>query len=456
MAGDFTGGQQPPRLFRLGRAEFGSALESPRGGGAAAAPLRLGGGFLQQRGHALVGFQCGCRQVPGVAVGLAAERVRHRQVGRGALGERGGVVDRCAYQRVAEVYSRAVYPDQARVLGRGERHGGQTEPARGRLWAVSDGGEQQRLPDRRGQGAVLGGDDGSQPLRGRQRLAGPPPPSRRISRDHLGQLDERHRVAGCLLEHLLPGPPVRRVRLGIEEPCRVLGAQRFQPQFRVVALEPRGRSCGSCGQQQRQPFGFQPPYGKRQRVQRGGVNPLRVVDHNKQRAVLCQQRKQGEHGEPGQQRIGGHRIGGQRERTEQCSRLPVRQGRHLVQHWPQQLVQAGERQVLLGVPAGRGQHSQPGRPGLPFGIGQQDGLAHPCLTQQHQHLAARRGRIHKPPQPGQLTVSADELAAAGQTAKPLTPSRTHYRQAGRPPQKAKYSQVADTARLCHGAGYRYG
>ena len=360
--------------------------------------------------------------MPGVAVGLAAERVRHRQVGRGALGERDGVVDRRAYQRVAEPYSRAVHPDQARVLGRGERLGGQPGHARGHVWAVSDGGEQQRLPRRLGQGAVLGGDDRGQPLGGRQRLAGPPPPGRRVSRDHLRQLDERHRVAGRLLEHLLPGPPVRRVRLGIQQPRRVQGAQRFQPQLRVAALEPRGRRCAPCGQQQRQPFGFQPPGGKRQRVQRGGVDPLGVVDQHQQRAVLRQQRQQGQHGEPGQQRIGGHRIGGQRERTEQRFRLPVRQGRHPVQHRPQQLVQAGERQVLLGLPAGRGQHPQPRRPGLPFRIGEQDGLAHPRLAQQHQHLAVRRRRIHKPPQPGQLTVPADELAAAGQTAKPLTPS----------------------------------
>jgi hypothetical protein len=185
VAGDFTGGQQPPRLIGLARAEFGSALQSPRGHGVAAAPPRLGGGFLQQQGHMLVGFQCGGRQMPGVAVGLAAERVRHHQVGRGTLGERDGMVDRRAYQRVAELYSRAVHPDQARVLGRGERRGSQPGHARGHLWAVSDGSEQQRLPSRPGQGTVLGGDDRSQPLRRRQRLAGPPPPGRRVGRDHL-------------------------------------------------------------------------------------------------------------------------------------------------------------------------------------------------------------------------------------------------------------------------------
>ena len=343
-------------------------------------------------------------------------------MGRGTFGERDGVVDRRADQRVAEPYARAVHPDKTRVLGRGERLGGQPGHVRGDVWAVSDGGEQQRLPRRLGQGAVPGGDDRGEPLGGRQRLAGPPPSGRRVGRDHLCQLDERHRVAGRLLEHLLPGPAVRRLRLGVEQPRRVLGAQRLQPQLREAAGESRGRGRASGGQQQRQPFGFQPPGGKRERVQGGAVKPLGVVDQDQQRAVLRQQRQQGQHRQPGQQRIGGHRIGGQRERTEQRVHLPVRQGRHPVQHRPQQQVETGERQVPLGLPAGRGQHPQPRRPGLPFRIGQQDGLAHPCLAQQHQHPAVRRGRIHQPPQPGQLAVPADDLAAAGQTAKPLTPT----------------------------------
>ena len=59
--GERGGRQQPPRLIGLAGAEFGAALEGTRGRGGATALLRLGGGFLKQGGHALVGFQRGCR-----------------------------------------------------------------------------------------------------------------------------------------------------------------------------------------------------------------------------------------------------------------------------------------------------------------------------------------------------------------------------------------------------------
>ena len=203
----------------------------------------------------LVGFQRARRQVPGVAVGLASESVRDLQVGRGALGERDGVVDRGADEGVGELRPGSVHPDQARGLGRGERGGGQPGHGRRRhVRAVGDGGQQQRLPGRPGEGTVAGGDNGGEPVGGRQGFGGPAPPGGRVGRDHLGQLDQRHRVAGRLGEHLLPGPAARRVRLGIQQPPGVLGAQRLQQQVREVPLETCGREVPARAEQQCERF----------------------------------------------------------------------------------------------------------------------------------------------------------------------------------------------------------
>ena len=309
--GERGGGQQPAGLIVLAGAEFGGALEGARGGGGAAAPLRLGGRLLEQRGHVLVGFQRGCRQVPGIPVGLLAERAGDLQVGRRAPGERDGVVDSRPGEGVGELWPGSVHPDQARGLGRGERGGGQPGHGRRRhVRAVGDGGQQQRLPCRRGEGAIQGGDDGGEPVGGRQRLGGPAPPGGRVGRDDPGQLDQRHRVAGRLGEHLRPGPAARRVRLGIQQPPGVLDAQRLQPQFREIPLEPRGRDVPARAQQQHERFGFQAPGGEGERVERTAVQPLGVVGDQQQRAVLRQVGEQGEHGEPGQQGIGRHRLRG--------------------------------------------------------------------------------------------------------------------------------------------------
>ena len=137
--------------------------------------------------------------------------------------------------------------------------------------------------------------------------------------------------------------------------------------------------------------------------------------------------KQGEHGDPGQQRVGRHGILGERESAAQRLGLPGRQASHAVQYRPQQLVQPGERQVLLRLPAGRRQYPHPRRPGLPRGLGQQGGLAHARIAQEQQHPAFLIRRGQQFPQPGQFLLPADQ-------ARPRRSSRKRH------PHPAKYRQ----------------
>ena len=180
--------------------------------------------------RALLAGGVGGGQVPGVAVGLVAERVRDHQVRRGALGERDGMVDGRADQRMGEPRTRPVHADQARRLRRGQSAGGEPGHCRGgQVRAVGDRGEQQGGPGRPGQGGEPGGHDGGQLAGQREGLISPQTPRGRVGRDDLRQLDQGQRVPGCLGEHLLTGPAAWRSRLGVEEPPGFRRAQRRQP-----------------------------------------------------------------------------------------------------------------------------------------------------------------------------------------------------------------------------------
>ena len=113
-----------------------------------------------------------------------------------------------------------VYLDQAQLLGRRQRKRiwpGAVTDGYAQVRAVGHGGQQQRGLRLLGQGGEPGGEDGAQPVSQGQRLGCPPPAGGGIVGDHLGQLDQRHRVTGRLGEHLRPGPPAGRPGLHVEE-----------------------------------------------------------------------------------------------------------------------------------------------------------------------------------------------------------------------------------------------
>ncbi len=239
------GGYQPARLVAGGGAELGRALQRQRRRGRAAPSPRVGRGGLEQRRHLLVRVQGGGGQMPRLPVGLLAERLRELAMGRGALGKRRAVVDRRADQRVRETQPGPVDRDQAQLLGGRQRLRFQTGNAAGhrQVGAVGHRRQQQRGLRPLGQRADPGGDDGRQPVTERQRLLRPAAAGRGVGRYHRGQLDQRHRVAGRLGQHLRPGPPARRPGLRVEQPARVRSRQRFKPQLRETPVKAAGGTC---------------------------------------------------------------------------------------------------------------------------------------------------------------------------------------------------------------------
>ena len=300
--------------------------------------------------------------------------------------------------------------DQAQLLGR--RQGLRAWPGHGRgcraqVRAVGHCGQQQRGLRRLGQRGEPGGQDGGQPVRQRQRLSGPPPAGPGIIGDHRGQLDQRHRITGRLREHLRPGLPTGRPRLPVQQQAGVPGGQRLQMQLGEAAVKTGGRGLPPGTHQQHHPLGVQPTAREGQRVQRTAVQPVRVIGDHQDRGPFRQIRQQRQDGHPGQQRVRRTGIRRNAQRPQQRLGLPPRQPGGNRQHRPQQLMQPGEREPGLRLPASDRQHPHPRGPRAPGSVGQQHGLAHPRLTRDQQHPAGPRDRIHQGAQPGQPSLPAD-------------------------------------------------
>ena len=371
--GGRRGRYQPAGLVCGVGAEFGRAFQGQRGGGRAAAASRLGRGGLQQRRHLLVRIQGRRRQVPGPPVGLVGQRPGELAVRRGPPRERRGVIDGGTDQGMRELQAGPVDLDQAQLLGRRQglrawpRHG---RSCRAQVRAVGHRGQQQRGLHRLGQRGEPGGQDRGQPVRQRQRLSGPPPAGPGIIGDHRSQLDQSHRITGRLREHLRPGLPAGRPRLPVQQQAGVPGRQRLQMQLGEAAVKTGGRGLPPGTDQQHHPLGVQPAAREGQRVQRTAVQPVRVIGDHQDRGPFRQIRQQRQDGHPGQQRVRRTGIRRNAQRPQQRLGLPPRQPGGNRQHRPQQLMQPGEREPGLRLPASDRQHPHPRGPRAPGSVGQ--------------------------------------------------------------------------------------
>ena len=198
--------------------------------------------------------------------------------------------------------------------------------------------------------------------------AAEPEPARQLRRGQPArQLEQGQRVAVRIGDDLLPDPRVQRA-----------GQHRFQQQARVALGQAADGQLGQArhvlirdprGEDQAHRVGGQPPGDEAQRLGRGPVQPVLVVDDADQRVFAGRLGEQAEHGQADQEPV-RRRPGAEPERGTQRLVLRGRQAPGPAQQRGAQLVQAGEGQLHLRLharpPGPRGTPPR-ARPGTPAG-----------------------------------------------------------------------------------------
>ncbi len=174
-------------------------------------------------------------------------------------------------------------------------------------------------------------------------------------------------------------------------------AGRLRPKTDQRQLrQPRGVDGGGLaaadGQDHRDGIGQQPAGGEHDRARGRPVEPLDVVDHHQHR------RRLGEHVEQPERRR-AHQIAlgtgglGQPERAAEGSRLRARQAVECAEHGTQQLVQAAEGDLDLGLDAARPQHD--GIAGGRHRVIEQRALADARFAANHERRALSHTHTRK-------------------------------------------------------------
>ena len=148
------------------------------------------------------------------------------------------------------------------------------------------------------------------------------------------------------------------------------------------------------GEHHGDPLGKQAPCDERECLPGGSVEPLRVVDHARERTLLRLAGQQAQDRERHEEVIRGTAIN-EPERLAQRVALRARKPGQPVEHRAAQLMQPSERELHLGLHAGGTKDAATGC--LLDDVLQQRGLADPCLAAQHHHLALTRPHASQQP-----------------------------------------------------------
>ena len=222
-----------------------------------------------------------------------------------------------------------------------------------------------------------------------------------------GQLQQRQWVAACLSEDLITHPFV--------EPA---GERRLQQRAGVLMAQPSDRPLRQSlqldrvarfadGKHQGHRFRQESAGHERERLRRHPVEPLCVVDEADERLALRNVGQQAQHRQTHEETV-GRLTGTESERSTESVALRARQVFQPVQHRRTQLMQAGERELHLGLHAGRSHDATPGAGRRQ--VVQQRGLADSRFTTQHQHATVVGSHIV------QETVQDLALAAPAEQA----------------------------------------
>jgi hypothetical protein len=345
---------------------------------------------LQLGGDVFVEPDRRVRKMPGAAIGvdIGIGGLGQRPVNALSLLRRRPALYRRPHQRMSEPHLRAEL-DQAPGRGGRGRVGPDAE-LRGRA------PHQHRIPHR-----LSRGDEKQKPRRGRQRrqpllealldaprqcwVVGQPEPARELGRrPATWQLEQRQRVAARLGHDPITHPLVKWAGdHSREQLTRITVIQPADGDFRQP-LEVSLAARLAHGEHQPERLRTKTARDERQRLRRGRVEPLRVIDDADQRSVLRDIREQTQDREADEEPI--RRIATAQTKRG-AKRIALRAGKALdaVQERCAQLLQSGVRELHLRLDSGR-----PGDP-APRGplrqILKQRTLANPGIPAQHQRPA---------------------------------------------------------------------
>ena len=218
-------------------------------------------------------------------------------------------------------------------------------------------------------------------------------PARQLSRRQPpGQLQQRQRITARLRDEPLPHPLIQR------NPQR-----RAQQRARITitqTLDQQPRKSGELvarvtrHEDHRDRLRQQPPRHEHERLRRGLIKPLRVINHTHKRPLLGHLREQAQHRQPHQKPI--RRVPRpQPERYPERVLLRGRKPLQPIQHRRAQLLQGRERELHLRLHTHRPHDPEPRRG--PDRRLQQGRLADPSLPANHQHPALSPSHRRKQP-----------------------------------------------------------
>jgi hypothetical protein len=122
--------------------------------------------------------------------------------------------------------------------------------------------------------------------------------------------------------------------------------------IQLEPLDPRGPlgdwRLGSRDQKDRDRVGVDSPRAEHERLDRGGVNPVSIVDADQERLPFGCRREQTQRRPINSQAV--QRAGGtEAKRTRECRRLPFREFLEMVEQPPRQVCQDREAELRLGL-----------------------------------------------------------------------------------------------------------
>jgi hypothetical protein len=419
-------GQAEPMTAPGGvHAQLRGSLERGRGARLRAPRHGLHAGGLELGGEALVGRLRDQRAVPGAAGRVVHDRAE-RLVGRFAVGSARRAVDRRAHQRVAERH-RAVQSDQPAALGLGEVRAIEAEALGrqldgGEVAGLVGGGEQQQPPGRLGQA----GDAGAERLF-HSRAHG------RRAEDRLGtgqlvlaqrgrQLEQRERIAARRRHEARQDVGRRHPVEPIgEESVGVVVAERLQGELGDAGRREGPEVPLAHGHDHGDRLSLESARGEHERLGRGTIQPLRVVDAAEQRTLLAGLGEQAEQAERDEEAV-LDALGGQAEGTLHRGRLRRGQAVDQIETRADELVHARERQLVLGLDADAAQHAHVGR--LALGVLEQRGLADARLpAQDHDRTAFVARALKQRVQFALLSLSAHQHVGGDRNRGPQSRTR---------------------------------